>query len=201
MGGSHRVIATALAIPLVVLSLSLPPYSADAASRYQTLVRDIVGYLKGQKVKASEDRLKAIARHVLYESKRRNVDYRLVLALMKVESNFKHDAVSPKGAIGLLQIRPGLGKTVARDMGLELKRDADLRAPDKNIAIGTYHLSRLIRSFESIPFALHAYNRGVTGAKADKSKRPAPTARFTKAVMEEYSRTLSLPPAMDEAPP
>ncbi len=201
MGGSHRVIAIALAIPLATLFLYVHPYPADAASRYQTLVRDIVGYLKGQKVKASEDRLKAIARHVLYESKRRNVDYRLVLALMKVESNFKHDAVSPKGAIGLLQIRPVLGKKVARDIGLELKRDADLHAPDKNIAIGTYHLSRLIQLFESIPSALHAYNRGVAAARAEKSKRTAPNARFTNAVMEEYSRTLALLPAMDDAPP
>ncbi len=201
MEGNHKVIATALVVPLAILFLSLCPYSADAASRYQTLVRDIVGYLKSQKVKASEDRLKAIARHVLYESKRRNVDYRLVLALMKVESNFKHDAVSPKGAIGLLQIRPVLGKKVAKDIGLELKRDADLHVPEKNIAIGTYHLSRLIRLFESIPSALHAYNKGITGARADNSKRIAPNARFTKAVMQEYSRTLELLPAMDDVPP
>jgi soluble lytic murein transglycosylase len=201
MEGSHRAITTALAIPLVIILLFLHSYSVDATSRYQTLVRDIVGYLKSQKVKASEDRLRAIARHVLYESKRRNVDYRLVLALMKVESNFRHDAVSPKGAIGLLQIRPVLGRKVARDMGLELKHDADLHAPDKNIAIGTYHLSRLIRSFKSIPSALQAYNKGVAGARAERSKRIAPNARFTNAVMEEYSKTLSLLPAMDDAPP
>lgn len=201
MGGKHKVIAIALVVPLAMLLLSLSAYPGDGASRYQTLVRDIVGYLKSQKVKASEDRLRAIARHVLYESKRRNVDYRLVLALMKVESNFKHDAVSPKGALGLLQIRPVLGKKVAKDIGLELKHDADLHVPEKNIAIGTYHLSRLIELFESIPSALHAYNKGITGARADKSKRIAPNARFTKAVMDEYSKTLSLLPAMDDAPP
>ncbi len=201
MGGTLRVISTALVVLLVIFCPSLNSSPGDAANRYQRLMHDIVGYLKAQKVKASEDRLKAIARHVLYESKRRNVDYRLVLALMKVESNFKHDAVSPKGARGLLQIRPVLGKKVAKDIGLELKRDADLHVPEKNIAIGTYHLSRLILSFESVPLALHAYNRGVTGAKADKSKRATPNVRFANAVMEEYSKTLSLLPAMDDARP
>jgi len=47
-----------------------------------------------------------IASFVYVESKSHEVDYRLVLAVMKVESNFRLDAVSPKGARGLLQIKP-----------------------------------------------------------------------------------------------
>jgi soluble lytic murein transglycosylase len=153
-----------------------------------------VTYLKNEKVKLSDDRLRAIARHVLFESRRCNVDYRLILALMKVESNFKHDAVSRKGAIGLLQIKPSLAKTVAKDIGMEWKGDSQLHEPEKNIKIGVHPLSKLIDAFESLPYALHAYNNGSTKARAQAGKKMKPDGRFTRAVMKEYSRTLTVLP-------
>ena len=63
----------------------------------------IVDHIRDKNVRLGDEELKNIAEMVYDESMRYNVDYRLVLAIMKIESNFKHDAVSHKGARGLLR--------------------------------------------------------------------------------------------------
>lgn len=59
-------------------------------------------------------------------SKKNNVDPFLVAAIIKNESNFKHDAVSKVGAVGLMQIMPETGRWIAEQMGLENYQDSDL---------------------------------------------------------------------------
>ncbi len=160
----------------------------------KTIIADTVAYLKNEKVTLSEKKMRAIARHVYDESLRCHIDYRLILALMKVESNFKNNAVSSKGARGLLQIKPSLGRTVAKDIGMKWKGKSQLHDPDKNIRIGVHHLSCLIQDFSTLPSALHAYNGGARRAKAMAARKEHPTVRFASAVMKEYSKTLSLLP-------
>lgn len=81
------------------------------------------------------------------------VDTRLARALVQVESNYRADAVSPKGAMGLMQLMPA----TARQYGLENPFD-----PAQNLAAGLRHLRGLLdrygRGRESL--ALAAYNAG-----------------------------------------
>ncbi len=183
---------------LVALGTLCFPFHAELSgedpNRHQMVIDKTVEYLKSQKVEGSESRLRAIARHVYHESKRYDIDYRLVLALMKVESNFKHNAVSQKGAVGLLQVKPSLARSIARDIGMDWKGASQLREPDKNIKIGIHHLYDLIRAFETLPSALHAYNKGQSRTRAEGMQRKAPNARFTVAVLKEYSKNLFLLP-------
>ncbi len=158
------------------------------------IIAGTMGYLKSENVTLSEKKMRAIARHVYDESRRYQIDYRLILALMKVESNFKNNAVSCKGAMGLLQIKPSLGRTVAKDIGMKWKGDSQLRDPDKNIRIGVHHLSCLIKDFATLPSALHAYNGGASRARAAIARKERPSVRFAGAVIKEYSKTLSLLP-------
>lgn len=84
------------------------------------------------------------------------VDIELLKAIIAVESGFKADAVSPRGAVGLMQIMP-LGETkVARE--LEAKRLLDPRA---NILTGAKLLSQLMHRFGRVDVALAAWNAGV----------------------------------------
>jgi len=163
-------------------------------NRYQRVISEIVAYLKQQNMEGSDWHINTIARHVYGESQRQKVDYRLILALMKVESNFKHDAVSSKGARGLLQIMPSLGKTVAEDMGMEWTGNSQLHETDKNIRIGVYHLSGLIEIFGSLSAALHAYNKGVTRAKKEVVRPSNGSPRFAKAVIKEYEKNIEILP-------
>lgn len=81
------------------------------------------------------------------------VDTRLARALIQVESNYRADAVSPKGAMGLMQLMPA----TARHYGLENPFD-----PAQNLSAGLRHLRGLLdrygRGRESL--ALAAYNAG-----------------------------------------
>jgi soluble lytic murein transglycosylase-like protein len=81
------------------------------------------------------------------------VDARLAHALIRVESNYQADAVSPKGAMGLMQLMPA----TARQYSVANPFD-----PEQNLAGGLRHLRGLLdrygRGRESL--ALAAYNAG-----------------------------------------
>ncbi len=89
-----------------------------------------------------------------------NLDKRLVYAVIKVESDFVPDAVSPAGAAGLMQIMPDTGEWVMWRLGE--KYDASrITEPEYNINIGCYLLSYLIEHYDgNLDFAIAAYNAG-----------------------------------------
>ena len=160
------------------------------------IVEKTVQYLKDRGVNASDDRIKTIAKSVYEESARYDLDYRLILAVMKVESNYKNEAVSNRGARGLLQVKPALARHIAQDVGVQVKNENCLHEPEKNIKIGVGYLSKLVSMFENLSAALHAYNAGP--AKVKKTAEPHTTA-FTRTVMREYERiTEVLPDSEDQ---
>jgi len=83
---------------------------------------------------------------------------------MKVESNFKQDAVSPKGPAACFRSSLPWARH-AQTLGVAWSGDRILHEPDKNIKFGVYHLSQLIDNFDTLPWALYAYNSGSTKAK------------------------------------
>ena len=89
------------------------------------------------------------------------VDWVLVLAVMKQESRFDHEAVSYKGAYGLMQIMPLTQIELAEKLGVE-----ETSTPRNNIKAGIYHLKSLYAIFNHIPkedricLSLAAYNAG-----------------------------------------
>ncbi len=87
----------------------------------------------------------------------------LVTAVIREESRFREDAVSSKGARGLMQLMPETGQWVALKMGMEGFDEDHLHDPKTNIMMGCWYLSHLLESFDdSVPLAVAAYNRGAT---------------------------------------
>jgi len=74
------------------------------------------------------------------------VDWILVLAVMKQESRFDNEAVSYKGAYGLMQIMPLTQIEIAEKIGVE-----EASTPRNNIKAGIYHLKSLFAMFKDIP--------------------------------------------------
>ena len=86
---------------------------------------------------------------------------KLLLSVILSESRFRVDAVSEKGAIGLMQLLPSTAEGLAAQLDLEWGGDARLLDPRLNIALGTYYLKQLMITFDDdVNLALTAYNKG-----------------------------------------
>lgn len=97
---------------------------------------------------------------VTYANKN-NIDPFLVAAVIKNESGFKPGAVSPVGAIGMMQIMPETGEWIARQMGLPSYRVQQLYDPKTNIRMGCWYLSELKYEFRgNMVLQILAYNAG-----------------------------------------
>ncbi len=81
----------------------------------------------------------------------------LILATIKVESNFNEKAISNKGAVGLMQIKLETGDYISK---LLKEKDYDLLEPSTNIRYGTFYLKYLLDKFNDIETAVCAYNAG-----------------------------------------
>lgn len=167
-------------------------------SEKEMIISRTVQYLKEKKVNIAEEKIKAIANSVYKESQEYDIDYRLVLAVMKVESNFKSEAVSRRGARGLMQIKPSSAKMIGRESGVEVKGTKCLHEPEKNIKIGVSYLSKLQGMFDNIVSALHAYNAGPGRVKKPDPETGAKTTAFTRKVMDEYQQIIEILPDPEE---
>lgn len=95
------------------------------------------------------------------------LDPLLVAAVIKTESNFKPDALSPKGARGLMQIMPDTGKWIATQLGRADYQANDLLKPEVNIQMGCWYLASLYKEFHGDKvMVLAAYNGGRGNVKS-----------------------------------
>jgi soluble lytic murein transglycosylase len=98
---------------------------------------------------------------VVANSERFHVDRYLILAVMKNESKFRHEAVSPKGARGLMQVMPETGQWIAEQLKMADFDPDMLFEPEINIMFGTWYLAFLSREFNyNLTVVLSAYNAG-----------------------------------------
>jgi soluble lytic murein transglycosylase-like protein len=94
------------------------------------------------------------------ESLRAGYDPLLILAIIDVESEFEEDAVSPKGARGLMQIKPSTLHFLAKKEGLRLTRTEVSADAALCVRLGIRYLRSLHDRFGDLDIALMAYNAG-----------------------------------------
>lgn len=104
---------------------------------------------------------RAYSSHVTKFSKQFDIPAELIWGIMRAESQYKKDVVSPVGALGLMQVMPGTGQKVSgllNENGFEAKK---LLEPETGIKIGSKYLQRLMRKFESnVALVAAGYNAG-----------------------------------------
>ncbi len=93
-------------------------------------------------------------------SEQYDLDPYLVLAVINVESRFRHDAVSHKNARGLMQITVKTGEWIAGELRIDDYSVDKLFDPEINIMIGCWYLSALYQQFGDLDLMLAAYNAG-----------------------------------------
>ena len=98
---------------------------------------------------------------IVSEAKKRGLDPRLVLSIMKQESQFKPNAKSPSAARGLLQLTIDAAEKYAKRAGVNRVTEDSLYRPDVAIAIGSEYLAQLSNMFGGLSEAIAAsYNGG-----------------------------------------
>lgn len=122
---------------------------------------------------------------------RRNLDPALVHAVILAESNYRADAISPAGAIGLMQVMPD----TATLYGVQAE---DLHHPDKNLRAGTAFLADLLQMFGgNLELALAGYHAGPYAVIRNGGRVPnySTTRAYIPRVLGYYERLRA--PAMN----
>ena len=89
------------------------------------------------------------------------MDQAFIYAIMRAESNFRKEAISPVGARGLMQIMPYTAEQIAKLLGDDEYTDEKLSEPALNVKYGARYLNRLQKKFEGlIPLSAAGYNAG-----------------------------------------
>ncbi len=96
----------------------------------------------------------------------------LLWAVMRQESGYDPDAVSPAHAVGIMQLLPETAQPLAEELGLP-KDDARLTSPPYAIRVGARALHKLLEHFHgSVPLAVAAYNGGAESVDRWASRAP-----------------------------
>jgi soluble lytic murein transglycosylase len=109
--------------------------------------------------------------YVVHYSAEFDIDPLFVLAVIREESRFNPEAGSYAGALGLMQIIPNTGKSIAKALGIENFNNDMLYDPETSIKMGTYYLKRQMDNFNAnLYFTCGAYNGGPGAMKKWISK-------------------------------
>jgi soluble lytic murein transglycosylase len=128
------------------------------------------------------------------------LDASLVYAVMRTESRFRADAVSPAGARGLMQLMPATARAIGRKVPGARGHARRYRAPEANIWLGASYLREMVERYAGrVPLALGAYNAGpgaldrwvrlFGGLEIDEFIERAPydeTRRYMRRTVETY---------------
>ena len=94
-------------------------------------------------------------------AKKYGVDELLVYSVIREESRFQKDVVSPADAVGLMQLIPPTARTVANQIGISGFTPEMLTIPRINIEMGIYYLKQVLDQFDGdVDLALASYNAG-----------------------------------------
>ena len=118
------------------------------------------------------------------------IDYELLQALIATESGFNTHAVSPKGAVGLMQLIPPTAERYGVRADKKSPVSQKLTDPKTNIRAGSSYLKDLINMFPGqLELAVAAYNAGEGAVQRAGNKIPnyPETQNYVKTVMQLYS--------------
>lgn len=144
---------------------------------------------------------KAVQKHLQAAARTHQVDYELLKAVVAAESGFNPEAVSPKGAVGLMQLLPTTAQQYGVRADAAARRDRKgnvlparsveekLTDPHTNIHAGARYLAYLIKLFKGeLELAVAAYNAGEGAVQRAGNKIPRykETQGYVKTVMGLY---------------
>ncbi len=123
---------------------------------------------------------KAYGHTIEQAARANNLEPALIHAVIQTESNYDKDAVSPKGAKGLMQLMDATAKNY---------KVSDSFDPRQNTRAGAAHLRDLFVRYGNIQHALAAYNAGTKAVDKYKGIPPYPeTRQYVEKVLNAYRK-------------
>ena len=160
--------------------------SATPPSGRDGEIERVRSFLEERHTGLAQREIVEVARTIVDEAHAEDVEIDLVLAVIQVESAGYHRAVSPVGALGLMQLMPSTGKHLARERGIPWYGPATLFDPVVNVKLGIAYLHALSDRYDHVPTALAAYNWG-PGRIDRRIRRKARVPEvYVKQVMRIY---------------
>ncbi|BDU51160.1 lytic transglycosylase domain-containing protein [Haliovirga abyssi] len=127
---------------------------------------------------------------VIYkESQKYKYNWRMILAVIMTESNFRARLRSTDPSYGLMQIKYRTAKEAGKKIGVKLKNKYELYNIEKNVLIGAFYLFEQILKFDNVKKGIVAYNLGPSLTKkiSDKKKSKDITTAYLKKVVNNYN--------------
>lgn len=152
------------------------PVSPTATPTEDTEIADLEAELESLRQMLPKQEVKVGKQNISIPTGKQYAPASLVKAVMKVESGGKQEAVSSKGARGLMQLMPA----TARDLGV------DAKDPKQNVEGGSRYLQQQLIEFGDESLALAAYNWGPNNIKRVMAKVRAEGKRPTWANIKAY---------------
>ncbi|MBW2390575.1 MAG: lytic transglycosylase domain-containing protein [Deltaproteobacteria bacterium] len=192
MNTDNRRLALVLVLLVTPLIFTLHPRSMAGAqvARAFTPAPDyvaVMSFLESRRIRLVDTEIDQLAHTILSEARRAEIEPRLILGLIQVESSGNPRAVSKVGALGLMQLRPRTAAAMARESAIPWEGPESLFEPNLNVQLGVRYLTVLIDRFGDIDIALAAYNWGPTRiARVIRSGRSVPV-RYTESVHRAHT--------------
>lgn len=141
-------------------------------------------------------------RVLLDESARAGLDYRLVMAIIDKESEFKPRAVSYAGAMGLMQLMPNTAALMAKSLDMKDYEPPKFKAgkieswgtlgdPKTNLRLGLEYFRLQVKKFGPTAVAIRGYNR-----KPESATAHWPNDRYAEEIALQYVRLAHTFPAV-----
>lgn len=146
---------------------------------------------------------KRVKHHLRAASSQHGVDYELLQALIATESGFDPAAVSPKGAVGLMQVMPATAERFGVSGDARRPIEKKLADPAVNVPLGTRYLRYLMDLFpERLDLALAAYNAGEGAVQRAGHQIPPikETRNYVQTVLALYAQLKPPAPVRAQRP-
>ena len=188
------------ATEVMTANLSTEYSSLEAfAEPYEVKIDKIQNILKSFKAGFPSGQERKLAQLIYEESLEYQYDPELILAVIAAESSFNNWSRSTMGAIGLMQIMPTTGVSLAKAHNINWIGNITLFDPYLNVKLGIKYLAMMHAEFGDLQLALTAYNYGPTRVREMLKRCDRLPREYSRKVMSNYQmfRELNLRPVVE----